>query len=79
MGKASAKQFLERVIHERFPQGPDRDRWLTWLQEFMVFGEQTTIVRGVGLEDLCVGHAPLPLTAAPKRRRRAHRRMRNLP
>jgi hypothetical protein len=34
MDKATAIGYLRSVILERFPPGPDRQRWLTWLTEF---------------------------------------------
>ena len=34
MSKVTAMAYLRSVILERFPPGPDRQRWLTWLAEF---------------------------------------------
>ena len=34
MNKVAAMAYLRSVILERFPPGPDRQRWLAWLTEF---------------------------------------------
>jgi hypothetical protein len=34
MDKVTAMAYLRSVILERFPPGPDRQRWLAWLTEF---------------------------------------------
>jgi hypothetical protein len=34
MDKDNAIRYLRNVILERFPPGPDRQRWLAWLTEF---------------------------------------------
>jgi len=34
MDKATAISYLRSMILERFPPGPNRQRWLTWLTEF---------------------------------------------
>lgn len=33
MSKVTAMAYLRSVILERFPPGPDRQRWLAWLTE----------------------------------------------
>ena len=34
MDKDTAMRYLRNVILERFPEGPNRKRWLAWLDEF---------------------------------------------
>jgi hypothetical protein len=34
MDKVTAMAYLRSVILERFPPGPERQRWLAWLDEF---------------------------------------------
>jgi hypothetical protein len=34
MDKDTAMESLRSVILERFPPGPNRQRWLAWLHEF---------------------------------------------
>ena len=34
MDKLTAMKYLRSVILERYPAGPDRQRWLAWLTEF---------------------------------------------
>ncbi len=34
MDKVTAIAYLRGVILERFPPGPERQRWLAWLTEF---------------------------------------------
>ena len=34
MDKITAMAYLRSVILERFPPGPDRQRWLAWLTQF---------------------------------------------
>jgi hypothetical protein len=34
MDKLTAMGYLRNVILERFPPGPDRQRWLAWLTAF---------------------------------------------
>lgn len=34
MDKVTAMAYLRGIILERFPPGPERQRWLAWLSEF---------------------------------------------
>lgn len=47
MDKDTAMGYLRSVILERFPPGPDRQRWLAWLSEFSRAEETLPSVSGL--------------------------------
>ena len=47
MDKATAMEYLRSVILERFPPGPDRQRWLAWLIEFSQLDETLQTFSGL--------------------------------
>jgi len=47
MDKDTAITYLRNVILERFPAGPDRQRWLAWLDEFSHAEEKLILLSGL--------------------------------